>query len=102
MAPELREKLEEWTGRRGDVPVGLIHGDLFRDNVLWEFLDIFNHRMLSLFYRAWEKYRFAIAYERRDPEQPDPVTHVLLHLIGIGCRRARSRRIREHVQICKG
>jgi homoserine kinase type II len=34
-APLLRAKLAEWTGRRAVVPEGLIHGDLFRDNVLW-------------------------------------------------------------------
>ena len=33
--PLLKEKLAEWTGRRTAVPEGLIHGDLFRDNVLW-------------------------------------------------------------------
>ncbi len=37
-APLLREKLAEWTKRRAakTVPEGLIHGDLFRDNVLWK------------------------------------------------------------------
>ena len=34
------------------------------DRTLRDFLDIFNHRFLSLFYQAWEKYRFPIAYER--------------------------------------
>jgi homoserine kinase type II len=35
-APALRERLEFWTARRDpELPRGLIHGDLFRDNVLW-------------------------------------------------------------------
>lgn len=34
------------------------------DFALRDFLDLFNHRLLSYFYRAWEKYRFPIAYER--------------------------------------
>jgi homoserine kinase type II len=35
-APVLGEKLETLIARRRAVPEGLIHGDLFRDNVLWE------------------------------------------------------------------
>lgn len=35
-----------------------------RDTSLRDFLDVFNHRSISLFYQAWEKYRFPIAYER--------------------------------------
>lgn len=31
---------------------------------LRSFLDLFNHRVVSMFYRAWEKHRFSIAYER--------------------------------------
>jgi type VI secretion system protein ImpH len=45
--------------------------DIFSDRLsvkqtagLREFLDIFSHRLISFFYRAWEKYRFPIAYER--------------------------------------
>jgi predicted component of type VI protein secretion system len=35
-----------------------------KDHALRDFLDIFHHRLVSLFYRAWEKYRVAIGYER--------------------------------------
>jgi type VI secretion system protein ImpH len=52
-----------------------------KDHGLREFLDIFNHRMVSLFYQAWEKYRFAIAYERRER---DRFSHHLMDLIGLG------------------
>ena len=34
------------------------------DRALRDFLDIFHHRMVSLFYRAWEKTHFFAAYER--------------------------------------
>lgn len=37
LAAPLREKLEEaWSRRDADVPRGLVHGDVFRDNVLWD------------------------------------------------------------------
>jgi type VI secretion system protein ImpH len=35
-----------------------------RDSVFRDFLDLFNHRAISLYYRAWVKYRFPIAFER--------------------------------------
>lgn len=35
-----------------------------KDFSLRNFLDIFNHRLISFFYRAWEKYRLPYAYER--------------------------------------
>jgi type VI secretion system protein ImpH len=44
--------------------------------------------MISLFYEAWEKYRFAIAYERGER---DKMSHVLLHLIGIGTEGLQNR-----------
>ena len=39
------------------------------DKTLRDFLDIFNHRFLSLFHQAWEKYRFPIAYERGEMDR---------------------------------
>src|SRR5438445_9225836 len=35
-----------------------------RDRAIAEFFDIFNHRAISLFYRAWQKYRVPIADEQ--------------------------------------
>ena len=36
----------------------------YKDFSMWAFLDMFTHRMVSMFFRAWEKYRFPIGYER--------------------------------------
>ena len=36
----------------------------YKDSALRDFLDLFHHRTISLFYRAWEKYRFPVVYER--------------------------------------
>ena len=48
-----------------------------------DFFDIFNHRIISLFYRAWQKYRFYIAYERTGSGD-DVISARLLDLIGLG------------------
>ncbi|MBA4191474.1 MAG: type VI secretion system baseplate subunit TssG [Planctomycetaceae bacterium] len=48
-----------------------------------DWLDIFNHRMLSLFYRAWSKYRLPVTYGRANGSQ-DPVTAISLSLAGLG------------------
>lgn len=48
-----------------------------------EFFDIFNHRLISLFYRAWQKYRFYIAFERTGAND-DVISRRLLDLIGLG------------------
>jgi len=37
-----------------------------KDRTLRDFLDQFNHRLISLFYRAWEKSRFWTGYERAE------------------------------------
>jgi type VI secretion system protein ImpH len=58
------------------------------DRTLRDFLDIFNHRFLSLFYQAWEKYRFAIPYERGEL---DRFSRVLFDLIGLGTKGLQDR-----------
>jgi type VI secretion system protein ImpH len=53
-----------------------------------DFFDLFNHRIASLFFQAWEKYRFWIAYER---EKRDQFSHHLLDLIGLGTPGLQDR-----------
>ncbi len=53
-----------------------------------EFLDVFSHRLISLFYRAWEKYRFPIAYESGER---DVFSDHLYCLIGLGTPGLRGR-----------
>ena len=45
------------------------------------FIDIFNHRILSLLYRAWSKYRWAFTFRGG---AFDPTSVAMLSLIGIG------------------
>ena len=59
-----------------------------RDTSMRDFFDIFNHRMISLFYQAWEKYRFTIPYERGER---DRFSHHLLALIGLGTPGLQNR-----------
>jgi len=59
-----------------------------QDRALGDFLDLFNHRFLSFFYRAWEKYRFPVAYER---DRKDPFTEYLFDLIGMGTAGLQGR-----------
>ncbi len=60
---------------------------------LRDWFDLFNHRAISLFYRAWEKYRFPLAFERgeSDRRDPDPFTRALLSVAGIGASNLRNR-----------
>lgn len=58
-----------------------------RDTALWSFIDIFTHRAVSMFFRAWEKYRFPVGYEGGD----DRFTSYLYDWSGIGTNRIRGR-----------
>jgi type VI secretion system protein ImpH len=58
-----------------------------KDTALRDFLDIFHHRMISLFYLAWEKHRFAVAYER---DRRDRMTEHLMDLVGLGFESHRD------------
>jgi len=55
---------------------------------LTDFLDLFNHRILSLFYRAWVKYRYPYRYE---PGGEDEVSSRLLSFVGLEDPAVRRR-----------
>src|SRR6516162_7196088 len=52
------------------------------------FFDVFNHRAVSLFYRAWEKYRFVVA---REQGRDDRFSDAVFSLLGLGARPLRNR-----------
>ncbi|MEW5979688.1 MAG: type VI secretion system baseplate subunit TssG [Acidobacteriota bacterium] len=66
----------------------LIERIRYRDTALRDFLDLFNHRLISLFYRAWEKINFPVAFER---DRKDPITGYVFDLIGMGTGGLRGR-----------
>jgi len=59
-----------------------------KDHSVSAFFDIFNHRAISLFYRAWQKSRFPVTYSA-GPR--DLFTRYLLDLIGLGTDGLRDR-----------
>jgi type VI secretion system protein ImpH len=66
-----------------------------KDNALRDFLDLFNHRTVSLFYGAWEKYRLPFAYERSRLDGPggedELCSWCLYCLAGLGTAGLRGR-----------
>jgi type VI secretion system protein ImpH len=58
------------------------------DRTLIDFLDLFNHRLISLFYRAWEKHHVVVAHERGED---DRFARYLFALMGLGIPPLRGR-----------
>ena len=94
--PEMVVAFLGLTGPNGVLPRHytslLIERVRAKDYALRDLLDLFHHRIISLFYRAWEKYRFPIAYERLAREErsakEDLFTDCLYCLLGIGHEQA--------------
>jgi type VI secretion system protein ImpH len=59
----------------------------YGDTAMWAFMDMFTHRLVSLFFRAWEKYRFPVSYERGK----DDFTEFLFDFAGLGTKGLRGR-----------
>jgi len=89
--PQVQVNFMGLTGPSGVLPRHytelLLEREYRKDPTLREFLDLFNHRMISLFYRAWEKYRFPVAYERGN----DSFTGNLSSFIGMGTSGLQGR-----------
>src|SRR5262249_43284503 len=66
-----------------------------KDSALRDSLALFHHRLISFFYRAWEKYRLPFAYERCRIDPPDdgmdPATGGLYALVGLGTAGLRGQ-----------
>jgi type VI secretion system protein ImpH len=85
------------TGPQGVLPLHytelLLERARKKDFAFQDFFDLFNHRIVSLFYRAWEKYHFVVGYERsvRHGEPLDRFSQYLFDLIGMGTKGHRGR-----------
>lgn len=66
-----------------------------KDYSMRDFFDLFNHRTVSLFFRAWEKYRYPFAYERVQraaySEEEDLFTYAMRCFVGLGTPGLRDR-----------
>lgn len=88
--PEMTVSFLGLTGPAGALPqhyTALLLARLReRDRALHEFLDLFHHRIVSHFYRAWEKNRFPIQWERhqRRSAGDDSFSLILSSLVGFG------------------
>lgn len=60
----------------------------YKDAAAHQFFDLFNHRAISLFVAAWEKYRFYIGYEQG---QSQNTLRYLLDLVGMGTAGLQNR-----------
>lgn len=90
--PTMRVSFMGLTGPSGVLPAPYTEHVrerlLLGDPATEEFFDIFNHRVISLFYKAWEKYRFFVRFER---DQNDKLTQYLLDLTGLGTPQLQNR-----------
>jgi type VI secretion system protein ImpH len=89
---EMKVNFMGLTGPEGVLPLAytvfLIERARAGDTAAADFFDLFNHRIISLFFQAWEKYRFWIAYERGERDQ---FSYHLLDLIGLGTAGLQDR-----------
>lgn len=63
-----------------------------KDTTLRDFFDVFNHRMISLFFRAWEKYHCTVGFEQSLLKgSHDRFAQCLFAIAGLGTAGLRDR-----------
>jgi type VI secretion system protein ImpH len=89
---EMRVNFMGLAGFQGPLPDWvtelIVDRAAYKDTVLRDFLDLFNHRLVSLMYRAKRKYRPAL--EDRSPEATRPARS-LFSLVGLGTPGLKDR-----------
>ncbi len=84
-------------GTQGVLPLHYTEHMLARgeagDKTMAEFLNVFNHRWISLFYKVWEKHRLPVAYERSalEGKKLDRISRYVFDLVGMGTAGLRDR-----------
>lgn len=93
--PEMTVGFFGLTGPSGTLPQHytetLLRDLRGRSTALRDFFDIFNHRSLSLFHRAWEKYRLPAFYDRFGHGGDDPISRLIFAFAGFGTPYLRRR-----------
>ena len=84
------------TGAEGALPRYytelLLQRAQVNDYALRDFLDLFNHRLISLFYRAWETHHCVVGYERaQETGEEDRFARLLYAVLGLGTSGMRKR-----------
>jgi type VI secretion system protein ImpH len=89
-SPELTVSFLGLTGPTGVLPDHysefLVEQGHARNPGASDFFDLFTHRMVSLFYRAWAKYRLPIRYEEASAPFSDPFSRILAGVSGVGLK----------------
>ncbi|MCF7517645.1 MULTISPECIES: type VI secretion system baseplate subunit TssG [Pseudoalteromonas] len=70
----------------------------FKDTTMRDFYDMFNHRLVSLYYRAWKKYKPTLNFANKEHDQHTKILSLLsggraphqLYFGGLFSRRARN------------
>ncbi|UYG07271.1 type VI secretion system baseplate subunit TssG [Halomonas sp. M4R1S46] len=65
----------------------MAHADAHREGAAGDFLDLFNHRLLSLLHRGWRKYRHHVRYQEG---AEDGFSAAIFALVGLADERLRG------------